>query len=340
MLGVVLLLASVFDLADKLSGFIQSGASAKEIIFDYYVNFILLYGNMFSAMIIFLSVIWFTSKMAQDTEIIPIWNSGRAFSRFVQPYMIGATILMLLSLFLNHFLVPKANKTRLEFEEKYYWNTMSVNNYHAEYPNNQNVYFTSYRSETGTINDFTIEQTDDKKKLTSILKAQTATCVPGTNNWTLNNYWERKIHKDGTESIVEGQTIDTIFQFSIDEIATRDNIAESMNYSELKEFIERERQKGSPLVPTYETVFYERTSLPFSAYILTIIGISVASRKKRGGIGINIAIGLAFAFIYIFAMRVTAVAALKMGFPSIVSAWVPNFLFAIVAYFLYRNAQR
>lgn len=340
MLGVVLLLISVFDLADKLSGFIQSGASANEIIFDYYFNFILLYGNMFSSMIIFLSVIWFTSKMAQDTEIIPIWNSGRAFNRFVQPYIVGATILMLLSLFLNHIVVPRANKTRLAFEEKYYWNSMSVSNYHAEYPGNQSVYFTNYRSETGTITDLTVEQTDKKENLTSIIKAQTASCVPGTNKWTLNNYWERKINKNGTESIVEGATMDTTFQFSIDEIATRDNVAESMNYSEIKEFIEREKLKGSPLVPTYETVLYERTSMPFSAYILTIIGISVASRKKRGGIGINIAIGLSFALIYIFAMRVTAVAALKVGFPSIISAWVPNLIFAIVAYFLYRNAQR
>lgn len=340
MLGVILLLASVFDLADKLSGFIQSGASAKEIIFDYYVNFLLLYGNMFSSMIIFISVIWFTSKMAQDTEIIPIWNSGRAFVRFIRPYMIGATILMLLALFLNHFLVPKANKKRLNFEEKYYWQSMSINDYHAEYPNNQNVYFSSYHSETGAVNELIIEQTDKKKNLTSIVKAQTATCVSGTKNWTLNNYWERKIHPDGTESVFEGATKDTSFQFSIDEMATRENVAESMSYQELTAFIAREKAKGSPLVPTYEIVLYERSSMPFSAYILTIIGVAVASRKKRGGIGINIAIGLGFAFVYIFAMKVTSVAALKVGFPSVIAAWVPNMIFAVIAYFLYRNAQR
>ena len=131
MLGVIMLLATVFDLAEKLSEFLQNDASLSEVFFDYYVNFILFYGNMFSSMIVFVSVIWFTAKMAQDTEIIPILNSGKPFSRFLRPYMIGATVLMLGSLVFNHFIIPKANKVRLAFEEKYYWRGMSVQDYYA-----------------------------------------------------------------------------------------------------------------------------------------------------------------------------------------------------------------
>src|SRR5690606_14208100 len=132
MLGVIMLLATVFDLAEKLSEFLQNDASLSEVFFDYYVNFILFYGNMFSSMIVFVSVIWFTAKMAQDTEIIPILNSGRPFSRFLRPYMIGATVLMLGSLARNHFSIPKTTEVRHAFEEQYYWRGMYVQHYYAE----------------------------------------------------------------------------------------------------------------------------------------------------------------------------------------------------------------
>lgn len=339
MLGVIMLLAIVFDLADKLNGFLEMGASGSQIMFDYYLNFLLLYANMFSSMIIFVSVIWFTSKMAQDTEIIPIWNSGRAFGRFVRPYMVSATILMILALMMNHFIVPRANKTRLAFEEKYYWNNMYVEDYHAEYPGNKVVYFSSYTSESNLVSKFTVEQWNDKGEMVSLLVAETATSEPGTKKWTLNNYFIRKYGEEH-DQLIEGYKLDTTFTFTMEEMATRDNVAESMTFFELKKFIEREKFKGSSKVPTYEIVLYERTSLPFSTYILTIIGISVASRKRRGGIGVNIALGLGIIFIYIFAMKVMAVAAVNVGMPSYLAAWVPNVIFGAVAYLLYRNVQR
>ncbi len=339
MLGVIMILATVFDLADKLADFIEKGATAKEIIFDYYLNFILLYANMFSSMIIFVSVIWFTSKMAQDTEIIPIWNSGRAFGRFVRPYMIGATFLMILALLMNHFVVPNANKKRLAFEEIYYWNNMYVEDYVAEYPGNQVVSFDSYTTESNLVNKFKLEKWNDNKELVSVLTAETAVNEPGTKKWTLNRYFERIVGPEN-DVIHQGLKKDTTFTFTITEMATRLNVSESMTYFELKDFIKRERAKGSPRVPVYQTVLYERTSLPFSTYILTIIGIAVASRKKRGGIGVNIAMGLAIIFVYIFAMKVTSVAAMNVGFPAIIAAWIPNILFGAIAYVLYRKVQR
>lgn len=341
MLGIIMILATVFDLAEKLSGFIEADASAKEIFFEYYINFIMFYGNMFSSMIIFVSVIWFTAKMAQDTEIIPIWNSGRPFARFIRPYMIAATILMLISLMFNHFIIPKSNKVRLAFEEKYYWKSMYVQDYHAEYPNNQVVYFSSYMSQTDIIENFVFEQWNDKGELVYILKADEAVNKPGSENWELRRYYERFVnHSPPNDSIHTGLRKDTIFHFSIDEMATRENAAEAMTYFELKDFIEREKQKGSSRVPMYEIELYQRTSYPFATYILTIIGIAVSSRKKRGGIGINIALGLGIIFIYIFAMKVTTVAAMNVGFPTWLAVWVPNTIFAGVAYLLYRSAQR
>ena len=333
-----MILAMVFDIAEKLGEFIENDATFYEVVFEYYINFILFYGNMFSSMIIFVSVIWFTAKMAQDTEIIPIWNSGRKFGRFVRPYMIAATLLMLISLAFNHFIIPHSNKVRLNFEDKFYRNTISVQDYHAEFPKNEIVYFKSYNGENNTVTNFTIEKWNDQGELISFIKAGSAINLPGSKKWTLNNYYQRIVGYPN-DKIVQGATVDTTFQFSVDEMATRENIAEAMDYFALKAFIQREREKGSTMVPAYEIELYQRTSYPFATYILTIIGVAVASRKKRGGVGINIAIGLLIIFIYIFAMKVTTVAAMNIGFPASISVWVPNFLFAGVAYLLYRKAK-
>jgi len=340
MLGVIMLLATVFDLAEKLSEFLQNDATAYEVIVEYYVNFILFYGNMFSSMIIFVSVIWFTAKMAQDSEIIPIWNCGKPFSRFVRPYMIAATVLMLISLGFNHFVIPKSNKVRLAFEEKFYRNAMYVQDYHAEFPEGQVVYFSSYTAQSNLVEDFVLEQEDVKTgEVAHFIKAATAENEPGTNKWVLKNYYERFLG-DTNDIIREGMRMDTVFQFSIDEMATRENIAEAMTYFELKEFIEREKMKGSSMVPMYEIELHQRTSYPFATYVLTIIGVAVASRKKRGGVGINIALGLGIIFIYIFAMKVTTVAAINLGFSTTIAVWIPNMLFGGIAYLLYRKAKR
>jgi lipopolysaccharide export system permease protein len=339
MLGVIMILSIVFDLSERLSEFIQNQAPFSSIVLDYYLNFILFYGNTFSSMIIFVSVIWFTAKMAQETEIIPILNSGKPFRRFLRPYMIAATILMLISLVMNHFILPISNRVRLNFENEFYRDAINVEDYHAEYPGKQVVYFSSFIAEKNSVSDFVVEKWDAKNNLTHLLKARYASNIEGTTKWHLNDYYERRVAYPN-DKIYLGKAKDTVFQFKLNEMVQRDNIAEAMTYSELKEFIERERLKGSGKVPMYEIELYQRTSYPFATYVLTIIGVAVSSRKKRGGIGINIALGLGIIFIYIFAMKVTTVAAMNIGFPASVAVWVPNVLFGFVAYLLYRFAQK
>jgi lipopolysaccharide export system permease protein len=339
MLGVIMLLAMVFDLSERLSEFINNQAPVSAIIFDYYLNFILFYGNMFSSMIIFVSVIWFTAKMAQDTEIIPMLNSGKPFRRFIRPYMIAATVLMLISLVMNHFILPKSNNSRLDFEEKYYRDVMTVEDYHAEFPGNKVVYFLNFIEEENLLNDFVLEQWSKNNRIIYFLKARTAVNERGTNKWHLTDYFERYVGYPN-DSVVEGKSKDTTFVFKIEEMAQRDNIAEAMTYSELKDFIEREKKKGSGNVPMFEIELYQRTSYPFATYVLTIIGVAVSSRKKRGGVGVSIALGLCIIFIYIFAMKVTTVAAMNVGFPASIAVWVPNVIFGFVAYVLYRFAQK
>ena len=339
MLGIIMLLAMVFDMSSRLREFIDKQAPIYDIITQYYFTFLIHYGNMFSSLIIFVSVIWFTAKMAQDSEIIPIMNSGITFARLMRPYMIAATILMIIALILNHFVLPKSNQVMLDFENKYYRVGVHVEDYHAEYPGNMTLNISSYVEEDNVVNDFVLERMSNDNKQLYFLKAQTAINVKGTHRWKLSNYYER-IAGDTNDIIHNGKLKDTTFSFQIEDIAQRENIAETMNFSELKTFITDEKAKGSEFIPDYEIVLYERTSLPFSTYVLTVIGVSVSSRRKRGGVGINIALGLGIIFIYIFAMKVTNVAAMNVGFPAYIAVWIPNLIFGGVAYILYKYAPK
>lgn len=354
MMGVIMLLAMVFDLSERLSEFITNQAPVSDIILNYYVNFLIFYGNTFSPMIIFISVIWFTAKMAQETEIIPLLNSGRPFIRIMRPYMIAATFLMIISFVLNHVVLPRANSSRLDFEQRFYRDKLFIENYHAEFPGNQYVHFTNYIESANTVNELVVETFNDAGEQVSFLKARMAITMPGSNKWKLTDYYERRVTqpvevinalgekelKFTGDEIIEGHEKDTVFPFKIDEMAQRDNIAEAMVYTDLKKFIERERKKGNPNIPAYEIELYQRSSFPFATYVLTLIGVAVSSRKKRGGIGVNIAIGLGIVFIYIFAMKVTTVAAIKVGFPAIIAVWIPNMIFGVAAYLLYRLAPK
>ena len=334
-----MLFAMVFDISEKLGEFISNKAPISSIFLDYYFNFILFYGNMFSSMIIFLSVIWFTAKMTQNSEIIPIWFSGRPFLRFYRPYLIGATILILISLVLNHFIIPWANKKRLAFEEKYYSNKISIKDYHGDYPGNQSVYFSNYINSEGQVHDFTIQRWNDSNVMVYFLKARYAKNYSGTNKWQLNDYYEKNIFFPiGTLKF--GAQKDTVFNFEMEEISHSKTIAETMTFSELRNLISREKLKGTISVSVYEIELHQRTSYPFATYILTIIGVTVSSHKKRGGIGLNIAIGLGLVFFYIFAMKMTTVAAVNVGFSTLLSVWIPNIIFSIVAFILYVFAKK
>jgi lipopolysaccharide export system permease protein len=339
MLAIIMMFSIVFDVSEKLGDFIANKAPLSEIIFIYYLNFVILYGNMFTSMIVFISVIWFTTKMAKDTEIIPIWFSGKPISRYLRPYFISATILMLFSLLVNHFIVPNANKERLAFEEKYYRDIMIVEDYHAEYPGNQSVFFSNFNNRDKRINDFTFQQWGEDQKPKCFIKCRYALNEPGSNNWELRDLYIKDFSKDHID-IRHLKTLDTTFNFTISEMAHRKNAAETMSFNELRTFIKREKEKGSSLVPMYEIELHQRTSYPFAAYILTLIGVSVASQKRRGGVGVNIAIGLGIVFVYIFAMKMLTVATLNLGFPALISVWTPNVFFALTAIVLFKTSQK
>lgn len=338
-----MLLAMVFDVSEKLKDFIAKSAPLSEIIFVYYVNFIVFYGNTFSPLIVFITVIWFTSKMAQDSEIIPMLFSGKPFARILRPYMIGAAILAIFSLTLNHFIVPISNQSRLTFEETYYRDNLWINNFIAEYPNNTIVYFDTYDTESKQIANLHIEKWTNSNEIEKYLQAGVAFYNDTTKKWTLQNYFIRTIQSANAEApdiIQKGARYDTILPIKREEIGARENAVEAMTYGTLKKYIASEKSKGNPNYINYEMELHRRTSYPFATFILTLIGFAVSSQKKRGGIGVNIAIGLGFAFIYIFSMKVTTVAAMNVGMPAFLAVWIPNIIFLFVGILLYRLAPK
>jgi lipopolysaccharide export system permease protein len=334
MIFIVMVISIIFDLAERLQEFLERQAPFSAIFRDYYVNFFFYYANMFSSLILFISVIWFTSKLAQNSEIIPMLNSGRPRSRLLLPYMLATTVIVFISLIMNHLVLPEANKKRLEFEEQYYRVRLIVSNYYAEIRTEETLFFKMFNSEEGYLENFGMTQRDKPGNLRRIIKAKKAYNL-ADNNWRLEEYLIRDVGVLNDE-IRYGQFLDTTFSFQIQDLAHRENIVETMDYKKIKSFIEEERKKGSDEVATFELKYHQRTSYPFAAFVLTLIGFSVSSRKSRGGIGIHLAIGLLFVFIYIFSMQMTSVAAINVGFPTFLASWLPNILFGIIALGLYR----
>lgn len=334
MILVVMVLSIIFDLAERLQDFIERKAPFYAILKDYYLNFFFYYANMFSSLILFISVIWFTSKLAQNSEIIPMLNSGKPRSRLLRPYMLATTFVVLISLIMNHFILPDANKKRLDFEENYYRFKMVVSNYYADVSTKETLFFRMFNSDDGFLETFGMTLRDDAGNLKRIIKATKAYNVKG-KNWKLENYIIRDIGKLD-DKIQFGPMKDTVFPFVISELAHRDNIVETMDYKNIQAFIKREKLKGSDEVASFELKYHQRTSYPFAAFVLTLIGFSVSSRKSRSGIGGHLALGLLFVFIYIFAMQITSVAAINVGFPTLIASWIPNILFGIIALALYR----
>jgi len=331
-------ISMVFDVSEKLPEFIERDAPLSEILLIYYSNFIIYYGFQFIYMLNFISVIWFTSKMAQNTEIVPILSSGTSFNRFLRPYFFSATVLVVLTILMYNFVLPSSNKARLDFEEKY-WRTNFANTSGKKQVNpGVMVSFGSYDIENQTITNLAIE-TWEGEKLESILKAYKAKGDSTTNAWNISNFNVR-VFGERDDLFYIGNNVDTSFNFSLTDLIYRDNVIEAMNFKELNAFIKKERLRNSDRIPRYLIEKYNRFAAPFAIYILTLIGVSVSSKKSRGGLGINIAIGLSICVLYIFSMKMTTVAALNVGFSPLAAVWLPNIVFACIGLWLYKIAPK
>lgn len=339
---IISVIIIIFDISEKLDAFIKHHAPFKYIIKDYYINFVPYLVNLFSPLFTFISVVFFTSRMAARSEVIAILGSGISFRRLLMPYLAGATILAGLSLYLNHYTIPDANKIRLNFEHTYLNDpyTNKNENIHKQVSPGVFIYLERfYFAHQNMGQRFTLENITDQN-LTYKLSAQSITWDSTKKDWKINNYFVRKIYADGTQTLVNGMTKDTSLNFTPNDFAERNDDVKAMNYSELNDYIAKMRMQGSTNIAAFEVEKHQRTAFPFATFILTFIGVALSSRKVRGGTGLHLGIGLVIAFSFIFFMQVSTTFA-QGGFISpLISVWIPNVIFGVVAWFLLRWAPK
>lgn len=337
-IGVVI----IFDISEKIDDFVSKEAPLKAIIFDYYLNFIPYFMNMFSPMFVFITVIFFTSKMAANSEIVAILSCGISFHRMMVPYMVSATLIAIFSLGLNLFVIPQSNKIRVEFESKYIkgHNKTTARNIHYQIAPGEFVYVESFSTWNNTAFRFTLESIKDNR-LASKVSAESATWDSTKGCWTLKKYFIREYDEMMNDRIVRsGKQMDTVIALTVSDFYMRENTVETLSYKELNELIRVQKMRGDKNVQYAQIEKHERLSLPFSAFILTIMGVSLSSKKRRGGIGLNLGVGIALSFSYILFMRFSEMFVYTDTLPPGIAMWVPNILYAFIAAFLYRIAPK
>ena len=336
-IGIVI----IFDISEKIDNFVAKEAPLKAVIFDYYLNFIPYFMNMFSPLFVFITVIFFTSKMAADSEIIAILSCGISFHRMMVPYIFSATLIALLSLCLNLFIIPDANKTRLDFENQYVKTRYKSvgRNVHYQISPGEFVFAESFSSWNNTAYRFTLEKIVDNKMVSKI-SAESAVYDEEKNVWTLKKYFIRDYNNDLTDRIRSGKQLDTTLALSSKDFYLTEKTVETLNYHELNNLIDTQRMRGDANVKFALIEKNTRFALPFSAFILTIMGVALSSKKRRGGIGWNIGIGIALAFTYILFLRFSQMFVHTDTLPPVIALWLPNVVFAIIAGFLYKIAPK
>lgn len=351
-ISLILMIFIVFDIKDKLPTFTKNEIPTAEIV-TYYLMYIPYYGNFCSPLFIFIAVIFFTSRMAQNTEFIAILTSGVSFRRIVRPYVISAFILAFSSLMLNFFVLPRAFSVKIAFEDKWInknYNNQE-NNIHKKIGPNRLLYLESYDNKLNTGYRISIEDVVSNKQI-YFLKADNMVWDSLSGQWLLNNVSERKIIEQDHLDTLKNQkpiykqvnnfypTKKIKLEFSPIDMWRDESKIEGKNYFELKDYIAREKMKGSNRIELYEVEQYRRSSFPFAIFILTIIGVSVSSRKVRGGVGLQIALGLLLSCIYIMLMYIFTTIA-TTGFSSpLLGVWTPNIIFSFVALYFYQRAQK
>ncbi len=332
----------VIDVSEKVNKMIENHVPFSKIA-QYYLDFTIYFANLLFPIFLFLSIIWFTSKLASNTEIIAILSSGISFSRFLRPYIIGATIVSIGALVMSIYLVPSASGGFKNFRYMYL-----IGNGQSEMRDNSDVfrqiskdeyiYVSNFNDMSKIAFNFSMEKFKGDQ-LEYKLTANRIKWNEDKKNYTLFNYKKRKVGALG-DIIEAGDRKDTIFNFDLDDLTPVVYIAETLSLSDLNKFIDKERARGSSNINIYLVVLYKKYSIPVSAFILTIIAVAVSSMKRRGGMGANLAIGIVIAFSFIFLDKIFGVLAEKSTMPPLIAVWIPNIVFGVLALYLLRNAKR
>lgn len=337
-IGIVI----IIDISEKIQFFVKNDAPLKAIVLDYYLNFVPYFINMFSPLFVFITVIFFTSRMAANSEIIGILSGGVSYRRMLVPYIVTAAFIGALSLGLNLYVIPHANATRLDFEAKYVrrHNNYNLSNIHYQISPGQFVFIESFSRWNNTAYRMTIEDVENNK-LKRKVSSETAVWDSTLDGWSLRRVFIRDYREGSLEDEVTYRArIDTVIDLKLIDLFNNEKTVEKLDAGQLRTLINKQKMRGDANVMYARIEEQRRWSMPFSAIILTVIGVTLSSRKKRGGTGWNIGIGIALAFSYILFMKFSEMFVYTGALPAWVALWIPNLLFCVIAVLLYRYAPK
>lgn len=337
------LITLIVDFSEKVEKFIAEPCTVQEIIFDYFSAFLIYINGILFPLYALIAVIFFTSRMASNSEIISILNAGVSFRRFMLPFFLAGTVIALFHLFANHIIIPNANKKRITFENAYivpHANRTLDKDIHMFLTPNDKIYVRFFHNRDSSLRDIRLEHFENNK-LTSLLKATNGQWLGYPNKWRIKNY-ELRTFNDMEETFVraKGKQIDTTFNLKPDDFVRFHNQKEMMTTPELKQFIKDEIARGLGHTKIYDIEVYRRTSEPISILILTFLGMSVAARKTRGGMGLHLAMGIGLGALFILLSRFTQTFALSDVIPPLLGVWIPNIVFASITLYLIAKAQK
>lgn len=340
---IILPIGVAIDISEKIDKFLHHNELTLWIILeDYYQHFIITYGIQFLPLALFIAVILFTSKLASDTEIIAMHSAQISFNRLLYPYFLGALIVGVFSLYMNHFVVPNSNEKFTFFMRKYIENKKDANyikDISLQLNDGDYLFIRSFTMKQNRGSDFMYEHYEGTN-LTYRLKANSIKWKEEDSTYQLSRYSKRFLQTGKKDIIETGKTLDTVFDFYPKDLYYIDYLAKEMKSPKLNSYIDLSRKRGVRNLNPYVVELQKRSSLPVSSFILTMIAVALASRKKRGGIGVNLALGISLAFIYIFFMKITEVLGAVAGANTFFLVWIPNIIFGILAGYLYWNASK
>ena len=340
-IALIISISIVFDVNENLAKFSQYHAPLKAIVFDYYMNFVPYFANLFSPLFVFIAVIFFTSKLAGNSEIISMLAAGVSFKRLMRPYMISAALIYVMTFFLGAYVIPKGTIVRQNFE------TMYKNKKRNNYAENVQLqvgkgviaYIQHYDNERKRGYGFCLDKFENKKLVSHLTASeiQYDTISDAKYHWKLSNWRIREL-RGLKEHITSGMSKDSVVMMEPTDLVFSKGQQETFTSPQLKEYISKQIDRGSSNVVQYEVEYHKRIATSFASFILTTIGLSLSSRKRKGGMGMYLGIGLALSFGYIMLQTVSATFAINADTPPMLAAWIPNIIFAVVAYFCYRKA--
>ncbi len=338
---IFVVVVSVIDFTENHDDFISNKLSFKEIFGDYYLNYFPYIANMLSPIMVFIATVIVTARLAARTEIIAMFNSGMSFLRILYPYFVGSLIIAGLTFYLIGWVIPDANKIRIDFEDKYFRGHREITSYdlHMKIAPELYIYMKNYNSTNQSGYDFTLEKVQGNE-LVSKLKASKILYDAEKGAWHLNNYSVRTFLEGGQESYYEGTELDTIIPIAPADFNLNPLLYVTLTLDELDEYIDKLRERGSEEVPMYITERTERYTYPFAIIILTVIGVIVSARKSRQGTGVQIAFGFALAIIYILFVILSRTVSQYGSAGPVLAAWTPNIIFTFIGYIMYKTLPR